>query len=110
MQIQIEQSKLERIISQSLRDEAKLLPERANAIAADIAKRVICSMPTPTAPALRGDRIISRHMRHESDFIEQLQRRFLDADYRTAQALWNLVYDQCRNLPLIHNAGYKDDS
>jgi hypothetical protein len=46
--IQIDAARAERIIAQILRDERRLLSEDANALAANICRRLSSAMATPT--------------------------------------------------------------
>ena len=57
-QIRIDADKEERMIAQILRDEKKLLPAEANALATNICRRLTVAIPTPTNPPLQGYRII----------------------------------------------------
>jgi hypothetical protein len=68
-EIRIDAAKAERMISQILREEKGLLPADANALAANICRRLSAATPMPTNPPLTGDRV-------------------------TANTLWELVYDQ----------------
>jgi hypothetical protein len=56
--IQIDAAKAERMIAQILRDEKKLLPADANALATTICRRLSSAMATPTNQPLQGYRII----------------------------------------------------
>jgi hypothetical protein len=53
-EIRIDADKAERMISQILRDEKGLLPADANAVAANICRRLTTAMPMPTNPAIAG--------------------------------------------------------
>ena len=57
-QIRIDADKEERMIAQILRDEKKLLPAEANALATNICRRLTVAIPTPTNLPLQGYRII----------------------------------------------------
>jgi hypothetical protein len=57
-EIRIDATKAERMIAQILRDEKRMLPADANAVAANICRRLSIAMPTPTNPPLQGYRII----------------------------------------------------
>jgi hypothetical protein len=56
-QIRIDADKAERMIAQILRDEKKLLPAEANALATNICRRLTVAIPTPTNPPLQGYRL-----------------------------------------------------
>jgi hypothetical protein len=54
--IRIERDKAERMIAQILRDERKMLPEKANGLASYICKRLQLAMGTPRKPGFSGYR------------------------------------------------------
>ena len=101
-EIKIEKDKAERIIAQVLRDEKKMLPSDANALAATVAKRLQTSMPMPTRPALRGDRMIpmspSGSYSQDNEFLRAV-RKVVDADAEQARKIWETVYSFGRDLP-----------
>jgi hypothetical protein len=100
-EIRIDAAKAERMISQILRDETRLLPADANALAANICRRLTTAMPTPTNPPLHGYRIIRSSPPNGGDFNHAVARVLADAKDQswTASALWKLVYDHGRDLP-----------
>jgi hypothetical protein len=97
--IQIDATKAERMIAQILRDEKGLLPADANALAANICRRLASAMATPTNQYLQGYRIISSFPPHDSGFAAALGEKIADVNYRVALELWQLVYDRGRDLP-----------
>jgi hypothetical protein len=97
--IQIDAAKAERMIAQILRDERKLLPADANALAANICRRLSSAMATPTNQPLQGYRIIMRSPPHGSDFTAALGKKIADVNDRVARELWQMVYDRGRDLP-----------
>jgi hypothetical protein len=99
-EIRIDAAKAERMIAQILRDEKGLLPADANAVAANICRRLSVAMPTPTNPPLQGYRIISSYPSNGGDeFAAALKEKIADVNYRVAAELWKLVYDRGRDLP-----------
>lgn len=100
-EIKIEKDKAERIIAQVLRDEKKMLSSESNTLASTIATRLQTSMPMPTRPALRGDRMITMHppgYGSDSQFLKAARTVF-DADDAQARQLWDVVYSFGRDLP-----------
>jgi hypothetical protein len=98
--IRIDAAKAERMIAQILRDEKGLLPVDANAVAANICRRLMTAMPLPTNPPLQGYRIISPHPPDGGrEFIAALATKIADVNYRVAAELWRMVYDRGRDLP-----------
>lgn len=97
--IQLDAEKAERIIAQILRDEEKMLPAKANEIAATICRRLSSSMPLPTNQPLQSYRIISSSPPPGDGFQNALSQKIADVNYRVAHELWALVYDRGRDLP-----------
>ena len=97
--IQIDAAKAERMIAQILRDERKLLPADANALAANICRRLSSAMAMPTNQPLQGYRIIDEWPPYGSDFAAALGEKIADVNERVARELWQLVYDRGRDLP-----------
>ncbi len=100
-EIKIEKDKAQRIIAQVLRDEKQMISSDANALALVIAARLQASMPMPTRPALRGDRMIARHPPGHfgnEDYLNAV-RKVVDADEEQARKLWEVVYSFGRDLP-----------
>lgn len=98
-EIRLDSDRIERIISQTLRDNGGFLPAKANELAAHICTRLNASMPTPTHPYLRGYRIIAEHPPYNSGFVEAVSEKIADVDYRVASTLWELVYERGHDLP-----------
>lgn len=99
-EIRIDAAKAERMIAQILRDEKRLLPADANAVAANICRRLLTAMPMPTNQPLQGYRIISSYPPDGgSEFTAALKEKIADVSYRVAAELWRLVYDRGRDLP-----------
>jgi hypothetical protein len=98
-EIRLDAARIERIVSQTLRDDAKLLPARANELAARICTRLKASMATPTQPHLSGYRIISSSPPFGGGFVDAVSRKIADADYKVASVLWDLVFQQGHDLP-----------
>jgi hypothetical protein len=73
--IQIDAAKAERKIAQIVRDEKGLLPADANALAANICRRLASAMATPTNQHLQGYRTISSFPPHGSGFAAALEKR-----------------------------------
>jgi hypothetical protein len=100
VEIRIDAAKAERMIAQILRDEKGLLPAHANAVAANICRRLSSAMPLPTNQPLQGYRIISsRPPDGGSEFTAALKEQIADVNYRVAVELWKLVYDRGRDIP-----------
>jgi hypothetical protein len=95
--IRIDAAKAERMIAQILRDESKLLPTDANAVAANICRRLSTAMATPTNQALQGYRIIPAYP--PDGFVPALAEKIADVNYGVARELWQLVYNRGRDLP-----------
>jgi hypothetical protein len=99
-EIRIDAAKAERIIAQILRDEKRLLPADANAVAANICRRLTIAMPLPTNQPLQGDRIISPFPPDGGhEFTAALKTKIAGVNFRVAGELWKLVYDRGRDLP-----------
>jgi hypothetical protein len=99
-EIRIDAAKAERIIAQILRDEKRLLPADANAVAANICRRLTIAMPLPTNQPLQGYRIISPFPPDGGhEFTAALKTKIADVNLRVAGELWKLVYDRGRDLP-----------
>jgi hypothetical protein len=101
-EIQIDTAKAERIIAQVLRDEQKMLPEPANALATMICHRFLATMPAPTCQGLQGFRIVGQRPPANGSFAdalnEKIETRHMD---QLQHEIWMLVYDRCRDLPPI---------
>lgn len=98
-EIRLEAARIERIISQTLRDNAKLQPAKANELAAQICTRLNASMATPTQPHLSGYRIIRSSPPFSGDFVDAVSQKIADVDYNVASVLWELVYERGHDLP-----------
>ncbi len=99
-EIRIDAAKAERMIAQILRDEKGLLPADANAVAANICRRLSTAMPMPTNPPLQGYRIISSYpLDGGNEFIAALKEKIADVNYSVARELWKMVYDRGRDIP-----------
>ena len=99
-EIRIDADKAERLISQILRTEKGLLPADANALAANICRRLVTVMPTPTNQPLAGYRIFPSYPPDGGgEFIAALAEKIADVNYGVAAELWQLVYDRGRDLP-----------
>jgi hypothetical protein len=99
-EIRIDAAKAERMISQILREEKGLLPADANAVAANICRRLSAAMTTPTNPPL-GYRVIPKHPPLDSTFNAAVAKKLAEATDQlwTANTLWELVYDEGHDLP-----------
>jgi len=100
-EIRIDAAKAERMISQILRDERGWLSADANAVAANICKRLSAAMPIPTNPPLAGYRVISKHPPYGDAFNNAVAKKLAEARDKlwTASELWELVYAHGRDLP-----------
>jgi hypothetical protein len=101
-ELRIDAYKAERMIAQILRDEKKLLPADANALASNIRRRLSLAMTAPTNQALQGLRLIGPFppSRYEGgDFAKAVAEKIADVNERVARELWKLVYDRGRDLP-----------
>ena len=99
--IHIDRDKAARMLALMLREEAKLLPAQANALADKMCSRLISAMPTPTKPGMRGTRMIRRYPDHEvaDGFRNEISSKLADIDDRLADQIWEMVYERCRDLP-----------
>ena len=97
--IRIDSAKAERMIAQILRNKKKLLPADANAVAANICRRLSSAMAAPTNQPLQGYRIIREWPPYEGDFKAELAKKIADVNHGVARELWKMVYDRGRDLP-----------
>jgi hypothetical protein len=97
--IRIDAGKAERMIAQILRDEKKYLPGDANALAANICRRLSSAMATPTNQPLQGYRIIREWPPYDGDFKAALAKKIANVNDSVARELWKMVYDRGRDLP-----------
>jgi hypothetical protein len=97
--ITIDAAKAERMIAQILRDEAGLLPAKANELAASIRRRLSSAMATPTHAPLQGYRLIGSSPPYGGDFREAVGKKIADVNEAVARELWKLVYDRAMDLP-----------
>jgi hypothetical protein len=97
--ITIDADKAERMIAEILRTEKRFLPADANAMAANICRRLKTAMPAPTNQALQGYRLIRRWPPSDSGFTTAVGEKIADVNDRVAATLWQLVYDRARELP-----------
>jgi hypothetical protein len=101
-EIRIDVDKGERMISQMLRDEGRMLPAKANEFAANICRRLKLAMAPPTTEPLTDYRAIRRHPPYGSDFAFAVAKILADAKGDPAlhpEPLWAAVYDRGRDLP-----------
>ncbi|MGY3036172.1 hypothetical protein ACVIIV_005342 [Bradyrhizobium sp. USDA 4354] len=98
-EIRLDAARIERIISQTLRDDAKLPPAKANELAAQICTRLTASMATPTNPHLSGYRIIRSVPPFDGSFTRAVSAKIADVNYAVARELWDLVYERGQDLP-----------
>jgi hypothetical protein len=101
-EIRIDAARAERMISQILREEKGLLPADANALAANICRRLYAATSMPTGPPFAGDRIISKHPPDGDGAFNSAVAKVLSEtkdELWTANTLWELVYDQGHDLP-----------
>jgi hypothetical protein len=100
-EIRIDAGKAERMISQILREENGLLPADANAVAANICRRLSAAMPMPTDPPLAGYRVIPKcPPTGDGAFNNGVAKILSEAKDQlwTANTLWELVYDAGHDL------------
>ncbi|TGN75980.1 hypothetical protein EOW77_0032455 [Bradyrhizobium yuanmingense] len=98
-EIRLDSAHIERIVSQTLRDDAGLPPHKANELAAQICIRLSASMATPTNPPLSGYRIIPSSPPFGSAFTKAVSAKIARVDDIGARELWDLVYERGRDLP-----------
>jgi hypothetical protein len=96
--ITIDADKAERMIAGILR-EKRILPADANAMAANICRRLTMAMATPTNQPLQGYRLIRSTPSDDAEFAEALGEKLADVNNRVARELWHLVYERARELP-----------
>lgn len=98
--IRIDAAKAEQIITQILRDDKSLPPADANAVAANICRRLLT---TRTNSPLDVYRIIPREPPYGGDFATAVATMLaeLKSEPRIANELWQLVYDQGRCLRVV---------
>jgi len=88
VEIRIDAAKAERMIAQILRDEKGLLPAHANAVAANICRRLSSAMPLPTNQPLQGYRIISsRPPDGGSEFTAALKEKIANVNIESQSSL-----------------------
>lgn len=95
-EIRLDAARIERIISQMLRDEGKLPPHKANELGSRICTRLNASMPTPTQPYLPST---VPPPPFGGDFVSAVSKKIADVDYKIASTLWELVYERGHDLP-----------
>jgi hypothetical protein len=97
-EISIDENKAARLIAQVLRDEQKVVPDRANELARMICTRMIASMVTPTSPTLSRYRMISPWPSSlNPEWTARLEDLGVDPDL--ASDIWESVYECGRDLP-----------
>ena len=95
--IRLDSEKVERIVSQTLRDEFKMLPANANSAASAITTRLLAAVPTPNHQPLKGHRIIAPGGGPEfREALSALLKRAVDAE--ESAAIWRLVFDRGRDV------------
>jgi hypothetical protein len=95
-EIRIDAAKAERIVSQILREENGLLPADANAVAANICRR-LSAADQPSIGGLPG---YSETSATDSAFNQAVAKKLEATDQLwTANTLWELVYDEGHDLP-----------
>jgi hypothetical protein len=97
----IEEDRAHQILSRILRDDLKLTPERANAMASSMCSGILAAMTTPSKPGLQGWRIINSYPPfHDDKFRADVRKHIAaDADGHFARELWRIVWDYGRDLP-----------
>jgi hypothetical protein len=98
-EIYISADRAERIISQVLRDEGKLLPGSANALAANICRRLYTSMSLPTNQPLQDHRHIQDSPPNLPEFTNAIGEKLGTSNPKTASEVWRLVYDRGEPMP-----------
>jgi hypothetical protein len=101
-ELRIDAGKAERMISQILRGEGRMLPAKANEFAANICRRLTLAMAAPTTESLTDYKAIRRHPPNGSDFAFAVAKILADAKGDPAlhpEPLWTAVYDRGRDLP-----------
>ncbi|TFV75069.1 hypothetical protein E4K64_15185 [Bradyrhizobium frederickii] len=98
-EIRLDSARIERIVSQILRDDARLSPLKANELAALICIRLSTSMPMPTNPYLSGYRIIRSRPPFDGTFTKAVGAKLADVNDAVAWELWDLVYERGHDLP-----------
>ncbi|WP_157158113.1 hypothetical protein [Bradyrhizobium genomosp. III] len=98
-EIRLDSARIERIVSQTLRDDAGLRPLKANELAAQICIRLNASMAMPTNPPLSGYRIIPISPPLDSAFKTAVLSKIARVDDLVARELWSLVYERGQDLP-----------
>ncbi|HEU0147960.1 MAG TPA: hypothetical protein VFR21_13935 [Bradyrhizobium sp.] len=99
--LRIDRDKAQRIIAQVLRDDGNVQPAKANELASQMCGRLRTSMARPSKPGLRGYRIIDYRPPYEQSeaFIADVKKFLAAVDKRTAEKLWELVYNRGRDMP-----------
>ena len=101
-EIRLDVDKAKRVIAQILRDEQKLLPEPATALAATICRRLLASMPSPAHRSKEDYRVIPPWPVVGGDFAFAVAEKLAVSKNDPAlfpEELWKLVYDRSRELP-----------
>jgi hypothetical protein len=96
-EIRIEAAKAEQIITQILRDDESLPLADANAVAANICRRLLTIRTNSPVDVYR---IIPREPPYGADFATAVATKLAEAKNgpETANQLWQLVYDRGRRL------------
>jgi hypothetical protein len=99
--LRLDKEKAQKIITQVLRDEGRVLPDKANELGRKASDRLHASMAMPIRPALQGFRMIPSSPSYEQreHFISDVKKYLADVDERTARKLWEIVYSYGRDLP-----------
>jgi hypothetical protein len=97
----IDEHDAQRLFAQILRDELKLQPAQANALADTFRRRVLATMPVAEqSVALSEWRAIQKYPGHMPEFVGELRRYVPQADQESAHDIWRAVYKFCRDLPV----------
>jgi hypothetical protein len=97
----IEEHEAQRLFAQILRDELKLQPSQANALASTLCRRILASMPKRERSWVIGDwRAIQEHARRNPELVAQLRRYVPNADQELADDIWHVIYRFGRDLPV----------
>jgi hypothetical protein len=97
----IDQHESQRLFALILREELKLQPEQANALADTFCRRILATMPERVRSWGVSDwRAIQERPRRNPELVAELRRYVPQADQESADAIWRVIYRFARDLPV----------
>jgi hypothetical protein len=97
----IDEHEAQRLFALIFREELKLQPADANALANTLCRRILATMPERVRSWGVSDwRAIQEHPRRNHELVAELRRYVPQVDQESANSIWRVIYRFARDLPV----------